>query len=74
MVSRSAYMHMFLLVQPVCLLVGAFNQFTYKVIIDMYGTITIFLIVLGLFCVGLFFLLCFLPREVPLTFIVKVVW
>ena len=32
-----------------CLLVGAFNPFTFKVIIDMYVTITIFLIVLGLF-------------------------
>ena len=71
MVSRSAYMHMFLLVQPVCLLVGAFNQFTFKVIIDMYGTITIFLIVLDLFCVGLFLHLCFLLREVSLAFVVK---
>ena len=32
-----------------CLLVGAFNPFTFKVIIDMYVPITIFLIVLGLF-------------------------
>ena len=29
----------------------------------MYDPITIFLIVLGLFSVGLFLLLCFLPRE-----------
>ena len=42
---------------------GAFNPFTFKVIIDMYDSITIFLIVLGLFSVGLFLLLCFLPRE-----------
>ena len=31
-----------------CLLVGAFNPFTFKVIIDMYDPITIFLIILGL--------------------------
>ena len=31
-----------------CLLAGAFNPFTFKVIIDMYVPITIFLIVLGL--------------------------
>ena len=30
-----------------CLLVGAFNPFTFKVIIDMYDPMTIFLIVLG---------------------------
>ena len=70
MVSGSAYTHMFSSAQPVCLLVGAFNLFTFKVIIDMYDPITIFLIVLGLFSVGLF-LLCFLPREVPLAFVVK---
>ena len=34
----------------------------------------IFLIVLGLFSVGLFLLLCFMPREVPLAFVVKLVW
>ena len=32
-----------------CLLVGAFNPFTFKVIIDMYVPMTIFLIVFGLF-------------------------
>ena len=42
--------------QPVCLLVGAFNPFTSKVIIDMYDPITIFLTVLGLFSVGRDFL------------------
>ena len=31
-----------------CLLVGAFNPYTFKVIIDMYVPITIFLIILGL--------------------------
>ena len=36
--------------------------------------ITIFLIVLGLFLVGLFLLLCFPPWEVPLAFVVKLVW
>ena len=32
-----------------CLLVGAFNPLTFKVIVDMYVPITIFLIDLGLF-------------------------
>ena len=36
-------------------------------------SITIFIIVLGLFSVGLFFLLCFLAREVRLVFVVKLV-
>ena len=40
----------------------------------MYGPTTIFWIVLALFSVGLFPLLCFLPREVPLAFVVKLVW
>ena len=31
-----------------CLLIGTFNPFTFKVVIDMYVPITIFLIVLGL--------------------------
>ena len=57
-----------------CLLVGAFNPFTFKVIINMYDPITIFLIVWGLFSVGVFLLLCFLPRGVPLAFVVKLVW
>ena len=56
------------------LLVGAFNPLTFKVIIDTYVPIGIFLIILGLFSVGLFFVLCFLPREVPLAFVVKLVW
>ena len=46
-----------------CLLVGAFNPLTVKVIIDMYDPTTIFLIALDLFCVDLFLLLSFLPRE-----------
>ena len=57
-----------------CLLVGTFNPFTFKIIIDMYVPITNFLIVLGFVFEGLFFLLCFLPREVPLAFVVKLVW
>ena len=68
-VSRSAYMHMFSSTQSVYVLVGAF-----KVIINMYDPITIFLIVWGLFSVGLFLLLCSLPREVPLAFVVKLFW
>ena len=40
----------------------------------MYDVITIFLIVLGLFSVGLFLLLCFQSREVPLAFVVELVW
>ena len=37
-------------------------------------SITIVLIVLGLLFVGLFLLLCLQPREVPLAFVVKLVW
>ena len=51
MISGSGYMHMFSSTQ-LCLLVGAFNPFTFKVIINMYDPITVFLIVLGLFSVG----------------------
>ena len=40
----------------------------------MYDPIMVFLIVWGLFSAGLFLLLCFLPREVPLAFVVKLVW
>ena len=73
MVSGSAYMHVFIRSVSLYLLVGAFNPFTCKLIIDMYDPIAIFLIVFGLFYVGLFLLLCFLPREVPLAFVVKLV-
>ena len=66
------YSHVFIHPANLCLWVGDFNPFAFKVIIDMYDPITIFLIVLGLFSVGLF-LLCFLPREVPLAFILKLV-
>ena len=37
----------------------------------MHDIITIFLIVLGLFSVGLVLLLCFLPREDPLVICCK---
>ena len=46
-------------------LVGAFNPLTFKVVINMCDPISVFLIVLGLFFVGVFLLLCFLPKEVP---------
>ena len=67
-------MHIYPSTQSVYVLVGAFNPFTFKVIINMYDPITIFLIVLGLFSVGLFLLLCSLLREVPLAFVVGLVW
>ena len=73
MTSGSTYMHMVSSAQPICLLVDAFNLFIFKVIIDMYDPTAIFLIVFGLFYVGIFLLLCFLPREVPLAFVVKLV-
>ena len=68
-------MHIYVFIHPasLCLLVGAFYPFTFKIIIDVCDPITIFLIVLGLFSVGLFLLLCFMPREVPLAFVVKLV-
>ena len=56
-----------------CLLVGAFNTFTFKVIINMYDPITVFSIVL-VFSVGLFLLLGFLPKEVPFDLVIKLVW
>ena len=46
----------------VVVVVGTFNTFTLKVIINMCVPIAIFLIA---------FDLCFLPREVPLMFVVK---
>ena len=47
---------------------GAFNPFTFMVIIDIYDPITIYFFSFGFVSVGLFFLLCFLSREVPLAF------
>jgi len=52
--------HVFIHSVSLCLLVAAFNPFTFKVMIDLYDPITIFLIDLGVFSVGLFLLLCFL--------------
>ena len=57
----------------ICFLVGASNPFTFKVLIHVYDPITVFLIVLDLFSVDLFLLLCFLPREVPSALVVKLV-
>ena len=68
-----------------CLLVGAFNPFTFKVIIDMYVSMYVcicmyvcsydhFLNCFGFAIVGLFLLLCFLPREVSLALFLKLVW
>ena len=37
----------FVSIQPVFLLVGAFNPFTFKVIIDKYDPVAIYFIVLG---------------------------
>ena len=54
------------------MLVGAFNPFTFKVMIDIYELLLF--LVWGLFSVALFFILCFLPRDVSLTFVVKLVW
>ena len=70
MVSGSAYMHVFIHTANLCLLTGTLNPFTFKVLINIYHPITIFLIVLGLFSVGLLLLLCFLARGVPLAFVV----
>ena len=49
--------HVFIFPASLCLSIGAFNPFTFKVIINMYDPITIFLVVLGLFSVSLFLLL-----------------
>ena len=48
-----------------CLLIEAFNPFTFKVIIDRYVVIIILLFV--------FFIFFFL-KEVPLTFLIMLVW
>ena len=64
-------MHMFLPIHPVY----AFGfTFTFKIIINMYDSMTAFFTVFGLFCVCIFLHLCFLPREVHLVFVVKMVW
>ena len=71
MVSRSA--HMLPSTASVYLMVGAFNPFTFKIIIDMYDPITVFLTVWGLSSLCKIFP-CFLFREVLLAFVVKLVW
>ena len=71
---KCIHAHALICPASLCLLVGAFNPFTFKVIIDLYDPITKFLIILDLFSVSLLLLLCFLPREVPLAFAVKLVW
>ena len=73
MVSGSAYMHVFIRSVSLYLLVGAFNPFMFKAIIDMCYPITVFLIVWGLFSV-VRSLSCFLPREIPLALAIKLVW
>ena len=68
MISEGACVHVFSSTQPVCLSVGPFTPFAFKGMIDRCDPITVFLSVLGLFAIGVFFLLCFLPREVSLAF------
>ena len=54
---KCIHAHVFIHPASLCLLVGAFNLFTFKVFIDMYDPSTIFLIVLGLLPVDLSLLL-----------------
>ena len=68
------HVHVFIPPTSLCLLIGAFDPFTFEVILDIYDSITIFLVVLHLFSVDFFLLLFFLPREVPLAFVVKLAW
>ena len=56
-VSGRAYINIFIHPANLCLLVGVFDPFTFKIMMDMYDPITIFLIVLGLFSEDLFLLL-----------------
>ena len=56
-----------------CLLVGAFNPFTFKVIIDIYVPIAIFLIVWGWLCRS-FPSLLFLAYISPSNIVVNLVW
>ena len=52
---RCIHARVFIPPASLCLLVGAFNPLTFKVITHMYDPMRIFLIVLGLFYVCLFF-------------------
>ena len=65
--------HIFIHPASLCPLFGAFNPYIFKVIIPMYEPVTIFLIIFGSLCVGHFLLQCFLPREIPLVFVLKLV-
>jgi len=61
----------FVSIQPVCLLVGAFNPFTFKVITNKYDPIAIYFVV----WVQVYKpFLCFLSREDPLAFVEELVW
>ena len=57
-----------------CLLVAAFNPFTFKVIIDIYVPIPIFLIVWGWSCRFFLILFYFLTIYAPLIFVINMVW
>ena len=65
-IYRSFYIHS----STIYLLIGAFNPFTFKVIIDIYVPIAIFLIVWGWFCRS-FFSLVFLDYIGPFKFCFK---
>ena len=56
---------------PFSLLVGAFNPFTFKVVIDKYDPVAIYFIVLGSVYMPF---LCFLPKEYSLAFVGELVW
>ena len=51
-----------------------FSLFIFKVIINMYTSLPIFLIAVGLFFVGLFLLWYFPPNEVTVAFVIKLIW
>ena len=63
----------FVSIQPVCVFwLEYLNPFTFKVIIDIYVPIAIFLIVWGYF-IDMFSFLVYLDYVSPLTFVVKLV-
>ena len=63
---KCLHAHVFIHPGSLGLLVGTFNPFTFKVIINMYN--------FGFISVGLSLVLSLLPTEGPLTFVIKVVW
>ena len=95
---KSIHAHVFICPTSLCLLVVAFNPFTFRVIIDIPGTAEpgglpsmgshrvrhdwsnlawsyySFLNCFGFILCRFFPSLCILPREVPLAFVVKLVW